>query len=88
MMSGVMTLGLLAAPVWPTTGVAVKDIRLSHTPVTTRVVFDLSGPVEYGLFTLDDLERVVVDIDHAQYAQTTGGIDLSHSVIENIRHVT
>jgi N-acetylmuramoyl-L-alanine amidase len=81
-----LMLGLMTAPAWSAADVAVKDVRLSYTPVTTRVVFDLSGPVEHRLFTLDDPERVIIDIDHAQFAQTAEGVDLSHSIIENIRH--
>ena len=42
--------------------VTVEGIRLWRAPDHTRLVFDLSGEVEYKLFTLSNPERVVIDI--------------------------
>ncbi|HEX2242361.1 MAG TPA: N-acetylmuramoyl-L-alanine amidase, partial [Gammaproteobacteria bacterium] len=77
---------LLTASARSETGVVVKDIRLSDNDSTTRVVFDLSGPVGHRLFTLHDPERVVIDIDNAYMAQSADQAGFSDSVIENIRH--
>ncbi|HKH19973.1 MAG TPA: hypothetical protein VKB53_03540 [Gammaproteobacteria bacterium] len=49
-------------------------------------MFDLSGPVESGLFPLRDPERVVIDMDNAQFAQSMQDVDLGLSVVEGIRH--
>ncbi len=46
--------------------VTVKDIRLWAGPDGTRVVFDLSGPARYTFSTLQNPERVVVDIKSAR----------------------
>lgn len=46
--------------------VTVKDIRLWAGPDGTRVVFDLSGPAQYNFLTLQNPERVVVDIQSAR----------------------
>ncbi|WP_324314272.1 N-acetylmuramoyl-L-alanine amidase [Povalibacter sp.] len=46
--------------------VTVKDIRLWAGPDSTRVVFDLSGPARYSFLTLQNPERVVVDIQSAR----------------------
>jgi N-acetylmuramoyl-L-alanine amidase len=81
-----MTLLLLMMQVSADAGVAVNDIRLSYLNGVTRVVFDLSGPVEHRLFPLDDPERVVVDLDDAQMGQAAQGFDLIPSVVQNIRH--
>ena len=43
----------------------VKDVRLWAGPDGTRLVFDLSGPVEHNVLTLDNPDRVVVDIPAA-----------------------
>ncbi|HKE93268.1 MAG TPA: N-acetylmuramoyl-L-alanine amidase [Povalibacter sp.] len=51
----------LAAP-----AVMVRDVRLSAGPDSTRVVFDLSGPAKYTLSTLQNPDRVVVDIAAAR----------------------
>jgi N-acetylmuramoyl-L-alanine amidase len=77
---------LLALPAWATSGVAIDDVRLSYSGGTTRVVFDMSGPVEHRLFSLHDPERVVIDIDNARLAPSYIDVDLSPSVVENIRH--
>ena len=42
--------------------VAVKDIRVWAGPDATRLVFDLSGPVDHTLATLQNPDRVVVDL--------------------------
>lgn len=42
--------------------VTVKDVRLWAGPDGTRLVFDLSAPTEHSLLTLDNPDRVVVDI--------------------------
>jgi N-acetylmuramoyl-L-alanine amidase len=82
--AGALLYGLSSAPAWA--GVVVEDIRLSYGGGTTRVVFDLSGPVEHRLFPLHDPERVVVDIDNALLAHFPNDVDLDPSVVENIRH--
>lgn len=47
--------------------VLVKDIRLWAGPDSTRVVFDLTGPATYSLSTLQNPDRVVVDITSARF---------------------
>lgn len=54
-----------AAPAAPS--VLVKDIRLWAGPETTRVVFDLTGPATYSLSTLQNPDRVVIDITSARF---------------------
>jgi N-acetylmuramoyl-L-alanine amidase len=83
---GAVMYTLLTASARSETGVVVKDIRLSDNDSTTRVVFDLNGPVGHRLFTLHDPERVVIDIDNAHMTQSADQVGLSDSVIENIRH--
>jgi N-acetylmuramoyl-L-alanine amidase len=46
--------------------VLVKDVRLWAGPDSTRVVFDLSGPVKHSLLTLDNPARVVIDLKDAR----------------------
>jgi N-acetylmuramoyl-L-alanine amidase len=42
--------------------IALKDIRLWAGPDATRLVFDLSAPAEHSVLTLQNPDRVVVDI--------------------------
>ena len=43
-------------------GVDVLSIRIWHSPLRTRLVFDLSGPVVYSVFALADPQRIVIDL--------------------------
>ena len=60
-------LGLLVAAfgAFAAQPVTIKDVRLWAGPDGTRLVFDLSAPAEHSLFTLDNPDRVVVDIPAA-----------------------
>lgn len=41
----------------------IRGVRLWRAPDNTRLVFDLSGPVQHNVFTLSAPERIVIDID-------------------------
>lgn len=45
--------------------VTIKEVRLWAGPGGTRLVFDLSAPAEHTVLTLDNPDRVVVDIPAA-----------------------
>ncbi|HET7204871.1 MAG TPA: N-acetylmuramoyl-L-alanine amidase [Steroidobacteraceae bacterium] len=66
-------LGLLlaAGPACAATA-KVKDVRLWSGPEGTRLVIELSAPVEYDVFPLDKPDRVVVDLANT----TLGAQDL------------
>ncbi len=53
---------LLVAPLAPLFAAALENVRIHEAPDYTRVVFDISGPVSYQLFELDDPARVVIDL--------------------------
>lgn len=42
----------------------IVDFRVAHTGGSTRLVFDLNGPAEHSVFTLNKPERVVIDIQN------------------------
>lgn len=46
--------------------VIVRDVRLWAGPDATRLVFDLSAPVEHRVMTLQNPDRVVIDIAGAR----------------------
>lgn len=50
----------------------IKDVRISATNETTRVVFDVSQPVSPRVFVLENPRRVVVDIVDAQLDLSNG----------------
>src|SRR3990167_4626600 len=53
-----MTVNALAAS-------QVKSVRLWRAPDNTRLVFDLTGPVQHSVFTLTSPDRLVIDINGA-----------------------
>lgn len=48
--------------------VRVSDVRLWSGPEGTRLVLDLSAPARYEVFTLENPDRVVIDLAHAELA--------------------
>ena len=46
---------------------SVNDVRVWDSPERTRVVFDLSQPIKYKIFSLDNPHRVVVDIAKSNF---------------------
>lgn len=64
----------------------IRNVRAWLAPDNTRLVFDLSGPVEHKLFTLSDPDRVVIDIDNVSLKASLDGLGLEKSPISRIRH--
>ncbi len=59
-------LGLLPTTAAPAGVVTVHNLRLWHAPDHSRLVFDVSGPLEHRLFSLADPPRLVVDLERAR----------------------
>lgn len=59
-----LILGCMLGPVWAAP-VQVQNVRIWAAPDSTRVVFDLSGPVQHEITVARDPFRVVVDIQGA-----------------------
>ncbi|HVK99332.1 MAG TPA: N-acetylmuramoyl-L-alanine amidase [Dongiaceae bacterium] len=60
-------------------------MRVWQAPDNTRLVFDLSGPVEHQLFTLQNPDRVVIDLIQADKAPTINLQSLKGGLISNVR---
>jgi N-acetylmuramoyl-L-alanine amidase len=52
--------------------VTMQNVRIWAAPDNTRVVFDVSGPVEHKLELLSNPDRLVVDIKNAKITQAIG----------------
>ncbi|HEY5757200.1 MAG TPA: N-acetylmuramoyl-L-alanine amidase [Steroidobacter sp.] len=65
MLAGCLGLALAAFCAHAAKPVTIKDVRLWAGPDGTRLVFDLSAPVEHSVLTLENPNRVVVDIPAA-----------------------
>ena len=68
-----------------TLAVEVSDIRTWRAPDHTRLVFDLSGPVEHKLFMLRSPDRLVLDIERSSFEGSLSGLELAKTPIKNIR---
>jgi len=65
--------------------VAVRDVRVWRAPDHTRIVFDLSGPLEHRLFTLQDPHRIVVDMDNARLTEPLKDVDTGGPLLAAMR---
>jgi len=65
--------------------VDIQGVRLWRAPDNTRLVFDLSAPLQYKLFSLDKPERVVIDIEDARLAARLNSLSLSGTPIRALR---
>lgn len=63
----------------------IKEMRVWPQPETTRVVFDLSGPIDYQTFLLENPHRLVLDIQHSQVKMSPPRFDWSQTPIKSVR---
>lgn len=63
----------------------IDGLRMWPAPDNTRLVFDTSAPVEHSLFTLQNPDRIVIDIKNAKLRADTHKLDFSDSLIKGIR---
>jgi len=62
-----------------------KNVRLWAAPDNTRVVFDVSGPHTYKLFSLENPERVVIDVPAGRVADTLKAEKVSGGLVKGVR---
>ncbi|MEH6548738.1 MAG: N-acetylmuramoyl-L-alanine amidase [Pseudomonadales bacterium] len=63
----------------------VDSVRLWRAPDHTRLVLDLSGPVEHKIITLANPHRVVIDIPATSLLAGFGDLRLANTTITQIR---
>ena len=64
---------------------SVDGVRLWRAPDHTRLVFDLSGPVEHKIFTLDNPDRLVIDIAGSTLSARLAGLSLKGTPVKTLR---
>jgi len=79
---GVALLGLVA-DLWAASD--VRSVRLWRAPDNTRLVFDLSGPVQHSVFLLSAPNRIVIDLSGAKLATQFDQLALSNTPITSVR---
>ena len=65
--------------------VTVQNLRMWRAPDHTRLVFDLSGPLEHRLFTLAEPHRLVIDMDRAKLAGPLAETEADNPLIGAVR---
>ncbi|PCH50081.1 MAG: hypothetical protein COC20_07040 [Cellvibrionales bacterium] len=65
--------------------VSVDGIRLWRAPDHTRLVFDLSGPVDHKVFVLENPHRLVIDVNGVSSSVKSTGLDFSKTPISGLR---
>lgn len=63
----------------------VRSVRLWRAPDNTRLVFDLSGPVQHSVFTLTAPDRIVIDINGAQLGTQLDKLSIANTPIKSVR---
>jgi N-acetylmuramoyl-L-alanine amidase len=75
----------LVSPISEGASVTVQNLRMWEAPDNTRLVFDLSGPLEHRLFTLRDPDRIVIDMDNARLLGVLPVLDFSGPRLAGVR---
>ncbi len=70
----------------PAAALEVQNLRLWPAPDNTRVVFDVSAPVQYEVFTIDNPHRVVIDLKATQVTKPLPQPDAAHRLLRAVRH--
>jgi len=63
----------------------VNDVRLWRAPDYTRVVLDLSAPVEHNVIRLENPQRIVIDLENSRIEADTGALDFAGSPVLRLR---
>ncbi|MCQ4288165.1 N-acetylmuramoyl-L-alanine amidase [Pseudomonas stutzeri] len=63
----------------------VQSVRLWRAPDNTRLVFDLSGPVQHNVFTLTAPDRIVIDVDGGNLPKPFEQLALKNTPISGLR---
>lgn len=75
---------VLLALALPASAARVSDVRLWSGPEGTRLVLDLSAPVRYEVFTVENPDRVVIDLASSELALGKG-LPAGQGVVRKVR---
>lgn len=76
---------LLMSSLQNTLAAVIEGVRLWRAPDYTRLVFDLSGPVDHQLFGLKAPYRLVIDLDKSTSTADLSALDFSNTPIAKMR---
>lgn len=65
--------------------VEVNGARIWNAPDNTRLVFDVSGDISHKVFTLNNPDRIVIDMSNVELKSSLDKVPLDNSQIKSIR---
>ncbi|MDC0640599.1 N-acetylmuramoyl-L-alanine amidase [Porticoccaceae bacterium] len=80
--SAIAVLWLMPIQLW---AADIESVRLWRAPDKTRLVLDLSSTVEHNIFSLQNPNRLVVDLSDSRIKTTFEGLELRNTPIADIR---
>lgn len=80
--SAIAVLWLMPIQLW---AADIESVRLWRAPDKTRLVLDLSSTVEHNIFSLQNPNRLVVDLSDSRIRTTFEGLDFRNTPIAGIR---
>jgi len=86
--SGWLNSGLILVLLFPFSSVwsaTVNSVRMWAGPENTRLVFDISGPIDHKVFVLHQPDRVVVDMQNTRLLNEPDGLDFSNGLVSALR---
>ena len=75
----------LLAPLQAYAATQIKSVRIWRAQDNTRLVFDLTGPVEHNVFSLSSPERIVIDVKSTELKADVKGILQTKSPLKDVR---
>jgi N-acetylmuramoyl-L-alanine amidase len=69
----------------PAVAAVVENLRAIQAADHTRLVFELDGALDHSIFTLENPDRIVIDLVGAKIGAALDTADLSQTPIERIR---
>lgn len=77
-------LAMLASE-WVLAASEIRGVRLWRAPDNTRLVFDLTAPVQHSVFTLSAPDRIVIDVEGAQMKSRLEQLAIAGTPITGLR---
>jgi N-acetylmuramoyl-L-alanine amidase len=77
---------LLFLPVLGEAAVRLDGLRVWSAPDHTRLVFDIDEPVDHTIFSLDEPDRLVIDLRNTRLAGSLDGQGIDNRHLARVRH--
>ena len=82
---GILTFLFSTAFIPSVNAAEISSVRLSQIDAKTRIVFDISGTIDYKVFQLDNPRRLVVDMANVPTRPSLSHLKLKNSPISKMR---